>query len=211
MTSTSEDFLDRVRSENRTALSRLGSSKALYADTGGDIDVAPVLRAAATAEHAAMETFETWAEEEDGAAGEAFAATASEERDHYERVVARLDGDDPYLDETPAIQRYLRDLDDTLDRAGGFVGRTVAAEKSKDQLVGFFVGQADPQSSQAFREMGGDLDDQLDRGVDLLAELCESDEDWGSALEAASGAIQAAYEEYTERLNDLGVNPKPVC
>ncbi|WP_254542910.1 rubrerythrin family protein [Halomarina pelagica] len=207
---TAEDFLDRVRTENRTALSRLGSSKALYADTGGDIDTEPVLRAAATAEHAARETFEAWADEEDGEAGEAFRATAEEEREHYETVVSKLD-EDPDLDETPAIQAYLRDLDDTLDRAGGFVGRTLAAEKSKEQLVGFFVGQADPKSSQTFREMGDDLDAQLERGVSLLDSLCESEADWDRALDAASGAIQAAYEEYTERLNEMGVNPKPVC
>ena len=29
--------------------------------------------------------------------------------------------------------------------------------------------------------------------------------------EAAAVAVQAAYEEYTERLESMGVNPKPVC
>ncbi len=208
---TADDFVDRVREENRTALSRLGSSKALYADTGGEMDEETVLRAAAVAERAAGETFAAWAESEDGEAAEAFRETADEEEDHYERVLGKLDADEVAVDEVPAIQSYLRDLDGTVERAGGFLGRTLAAEKSKDQLVGFFVGQADPQTSQLFRELGSELDGQLERAGSLLDTVCEDDDDWDRALEAASGAIQAAYEEYTERLEEMGVNPKPVC
>jgi len=211
---TPEEFTERVREDNRTALSRLGSSKALYADTRGEMDAEPVLRAAAAAERAAHETFAAWADSEkqrsDGAA-EAFRETAAEERDHYETVLAELDANAIDVEDVPAIQRYLRDLDETVERAGGLVGRTLAAEKSKEQLVGFFVGQADPQTSRTFRGMGDDLDEQLDRGTDLLAELCEDEDGWERAREAATGAIQAAYEEYTDRLESMGVNPKPVC
>ncbi|MFD1513120.1 rubrerythrin family protein [Halomarina rubra] len=207
---TADEFADRVREDNRTALSRLGSSKALYADTGGDIERDTVLRATAEAERAAWETYEQWADEEDGEASEAFAATADEEQGHYE-TVSELLGEEVEVDDVPAIQQYLREREDTLDRAGGFLGRTLAAEKSKDQLVGFFVGQADPKTTRKIREMNGDLDDQLERALDLLDTLCESDEDRDRAATAASEAIQAAYEEYTDRLEGMGVNPKPVC
>lgn len=208
---TPEEFVDAVRSENKTALSRLGSSKSLYADTGGEMEVDPVLTAAADAERAAAETFDAWADDADDAeAAEVFEATAAEEHDHYEQVAAKLDDYEP-SDELPAIQSTLRGFDGTLERLGGLVGRTVAAEKSKDQLTGFFVGQADPQSAQLFRDLGGDLDGQLERATALLAERCESDADWKVALEAATDAIQAAYEEYTDRLESMGVNPKPVC
>ncbi|PSQ14952.1 rubrerythrin family protein, partial [Halobacteriales archaeon QS_7_69_60] len=48
--------------------------------------------------------------------------------------------------------------------------------------------------------------------TELLAARCgDDDERWEQAREAASGAIQAAYDEYTERLESMGVNPKPVC
>lgn len=210
---TPEEFLDAVREENRTALSRLGSSKALYADTGGEMEVDAVLSAAATAEHAAHETYADWAESESGDVADAFAVTADEEQSHYETVVGELDEEpDPAdLGGTPAIQAYLRDLDSTVERVGGFAGRTIAAEKSKDQLVGFFVGQASPRTAQTFRDMNADLDAQLERVSDLLADVCETDDDWERAKEAASGAIQAAYEEYTDRLEGMGVNPKPVC
>jgi len=78
-------------------------------------------------------------------------------------------------------------------------------------VTGFFVGQAKPQAADLFRGMGDDLDAQLDRAAELLEARCASEDDWERALEAASGAIQTAYEEYTERLESMGVNPKPVC
>ena len=206
-----DEFVDEVREANRTALSRLGSSKSLYADTMGEMDTDTVLTAAADAEHHAAETYAAWADSEtDTEAAEAFATTAGEEEGHYEQVVSKLGDHDP-SEEVPAIQQYLRSREDTVGRLGAFVGRTLAAEKSKEQLTGFFVGQADPRSAQTFRDMGGDLDAQLERATSLLADRCESDAEWDTALAAASEAIQAAYEEYTERLEGMGVNPKPVC
>lgn len=207
---TSEEFIDAVRDANDTALSRLGSSKSLYADTQGEMETEEVLRAAATAEHHAAETYERWAEDSDGDVADAFAETAAEERDHYETVAGELDDHEP--GEVSAIQAYLRDLDGDVERLGGFVGRTLAAEKSKEQTTGFFVGEADPQTARLFREMGDDLDAQLERATDLLEAECGDDDDcWERAQSAAGGAIQAAYDEYTERLESMGVNPKPVC
>ncbi|QLD87712.1 rubrerythrin family protein [Natronomonas salina] len=207
---TAAEFIDAVRDANDTALSRLGSSKSLYADTQGEMEAEEVLRAAATAEHHAAETYEQWADESDGDVADAFAETAAEERDHYATVAGELDDHDP--GELSAIQAYLRDLEGDVERLGGFVGRTLAAEKSKEQTTGFFVGEADPQTARLFREMGDDLDAQLERATDLLEAECGDDDDcWNRAEEAASGAIQAAYDEYTERLESMGVNPKPVC
>jgi rubrerythrin len=208
---TPEEFTEAVREANRTALSRLGSSKSLYADTMGEMDAETVLGAAADAEHHAAGTYAAWAESEtDPRAAEAFETTADEEREHYETVAGKLDEHEPSA-EVPAIQTYLRSLDDTVERLGGFLGRTLAAEASKSQTVGFFVGQADPGTAGLFREMNGDLDAQLERATDLLAEHCEAEDDWERAEAAASEAIGAAYEEYTERLEGMGVNPKPVC
>ncbi|WP_276299196.1 rubrerythrin family protein [Halorussus lipolyticus] len=211
-----DEFLDTVRDDNETALSRLGSSKSLYAETEGEMEPETVFRAAAEAEHAASETFQQWADDEEAAESvrETFADFADEERDHYEQVLGKLDDESPAdhePSEVPAIHEYLRDLEGDPARVGGFLGRTLASEKSKEQMVGFFVGQADPQTAQLFRDLGEDLDGQIERGTALLDEVCESDEDWNTALESASGAIQAAYDEYTETLEGMGVNPKPVC
>ncbi|ACV12526.1 conserved hypothetical protein [Halorhabdus utahensis DSM 12940] len=206
-----EQFSHQIRDDNDTALSRLGSSKALYADTAGDMDDETVLSAAADAEHHAAVTYEQWAADEgNDEAADAFEETAAEERDHYERVAGKLDDHEP-SEGVPAIQDYLRGLDGTVERLGGFVGRTIAAEKSKEQFTGYFVGEADPQTAQLFRDVGGDLDPQLERAGELLESVCESDDDWEQAAEAASAAIQTAYDAYTESLESMGVNPKPVC
>lgn len=207
---TPEEFIDTVRSETETELSRLGSSKSLYADTRGEMDAEAVLDAAATAEYRAAETYEMWAETETGVVAEAFEETAAEEWAHYETVAGELDDHEP--GSVPAIAAYLRDLDDTVERLGGFVGRTIAAEKSKQQVIGFFVGDADPQTAALFRSMGNDLDAQMARASELLEAECGDDEErWQRALAAATGAIETAYEEYTDRLESMGVNPKPVC
>ena len=207
---TPDEFVDAVRTDNKTALSRLGSSKSLFADTHGQMNAEDVLTAAATAEHHAAATYETWADAESGDVAEAFAETAREEREHYETVAGELDSHDP--GEPPAIQAYLRGLDETVERLGGFVGRTIAAEKSKEQVTGFFVGDADPQTAALFRGMGDDLDAQMERAKSLLAAECGDDDAcWDRALEAANGAIDAAYDEYTDALESMGVNPKPVC
>ncbi|PSQ14953.1 rubrerythrin family protein, partial [Halobacteriales archaeon QS_7_69_60] len=82
---TPEEFTDAVRDANDTALSRLGSSKALYADTDGEMEAGEVLTAAATAEHHAAETYAAWADDAeadgDDELAAAFATTAEEERD----------------------------------------------------------------------------------------------------------------------------------
>ena len=208
-----DTFVDDVRSDNKTALSRLGSSKALYAETGGDIEAETVLRAAAVAEDTARETFGLWADDEtDEKSAELFADLADQEADHYERVAAKLDDAPGAGDaELSAIQEALRGFESTVERVGGLVGRCLVAKKSKEQYTGYFVGDADPRTASVFRDLGSDVDEQLDRAAALIEAVCESDEDVDRAREAAGEAIQAAYEEYTDSLESMGVNPKPVC
>jgi len=210
----SDEFTDTVQTENNTALSRLGSSKALYAETSGELEAETVLRAAAIAEDAARETVAMWADDEtNDAAAELFADVATEEADHYDAVAAKIDNPSRAtdVDELPAIQVTLRDLESTIERAGGLVGRCLVAKKSKEQYTGYFVGDADPQTASVFRDLGSDVDGQLERAVDLVDAVCETSEDRDSAQTAATKAIQAAYSEYTDSLEAMGVNPKPVC
>ncbi|ELY46722.1 ferritin family protein [Natronorubrum sulfidifaciens] len=208
----SEAFVEAVREANQTALSRLGSSKSLYADTGGDIDTEPVLRATADAEHAAWQTFEAWADSDDHeSAREVFETTATEEQSHYETVLEHLDVEEYEPDEVPALHTYLRTLESTVERTGAFIGRILASTRSKEQVVGYFVGDADPQTAGVFRAFGEDLEAQLERAEDLLEDVCNSDDDYERAQAAAAGAIEAAYDEYVDTLEAMGANPKPVC
>jgi len=193
-----DDFVDTISSENQTPLSRLGSSKALYAITEGEMEEDVVLSSAATTVHHVAETVGDWD-------GDVFAAAADTAGDQYETITGKLDGHEP--GERSAALETLAEQDGTAARLGGFVGWTLVAKKTFEQLTGYFVGQADPQTSQTFREMGSDIEDLRSEALDALAD----DGDWESAEAAASEVVQAAYDEYVETLEGLGVNPKNVC
>ena len=211
---TAADVLDAVDADTATERSRLGSAKSLYAATGGELEGERVLEAAATAERAAAETFEAWAEDEaDDRARACFAATAAEEREHVETVLAELAGDDAAdaSDEVPALPAHLQTIDDTVERAGALLGRVLVADASKAQFVGYFVGDADPQTASVFRDLRSDLDDQRERVMELIDAVCETDEAYDRARAAAVEAIEVAYDEHVATLESLGVDPKPVC
>lgn len=208
----SEAFVDAVSEANQTELSRLGSSKSLYAETGGEIDTEPVLEATAHAEHAAWQTFERWAADESNeSVQEFFERVSAQERDHFERVTDQLGSEVDPSGPVPALHEYLRERTETVERLGAFVGRALASKRSKAQVVGFFVGNADPQTAELFREFGDEVDDQLSQAATLLEEFSVDGEAEGRARAAASGAIEAAYDEYVTTLESMGVNPKPVC
>jgi len=206
----SQEFADAVREENKTALSRLGSSKALYADTEGEMDDETVLGGAADRAHYAAETFASWADDEDqGTAANCFESVAESEREHYETLVDERGDHDPGA--VLAVQGHLRDVSGTVARLGALVGWALAATNNTDQLVGYFVGQADPQTSGTVREVSDEQSGAVEQASDVLGTACDDDADWERALEAASATIQADYDDYFETLESLGVNPKPVC
>jgi hypothetical protein len=191
------DLVDHVRSENDTELSRLGSSKSLYADTDGEMEPDAVLSAVADTTHYAAEAFGGW--------GEIFSDAAEGERDRYRSVAGELDAHEP--GERPAVVEALAGLEADVERLGAAVGYTLVAEQKASQATGFFTGQADPQTASLFRDVAGDYESL--RG-DLLDAL-DGFDDLEPAAAAATAVVGAAYEEYVERLEAQGVNPKPVC
>ncbi|WP_459194566.1 rubrerythrin family protein [Halosimplex sp. J119] len=205
----SQEFAETVRDEAATPLSRLGSSKALYADTEGEMDEEAVLRAAADRAHYAAERFDAWADEEDGDVAELFADAAETERDRADAAADEHGDYEP--GEEPAVQGHLAGVEGTIDRLGAFVGWALAAGNNVDQVVGFFVGQASPRTASTFRSFGDDFDDSVESAGDLLEAVCDDEADWERAVDAAVAAIEADYEAYFETLESLGVNPKPVC
>lgn len=194
------EFVESVRDANETALSRLGSSKSLYALTEGEMEEDVVLARAADRSYYAAETFEDWADDHD-----AFATAAETEREHYETIARKLDDHEP--GDPSAIYDTLAEFDGLAARLGGLVGWTIVADETTGQLTGYFTGQADPQTSQVFRGIRGGVEDVQETALDALAE----DGDWDAAREAADAVVQDAYDEYFQTLEDLGVNPKPVC
>ena len=196
------DLVEAVQDGSKTELSRLGSSKSLYADTDGEMEPDVVLAAAADNAHHAAETLEGWG---DGV----FADAAARQRDHYDAIAGKLDDHDPGT--PPAVVEFLRGLPGDIERLGGLVGWTLVTEEKASQCTGFFTGQADPQTASLFRGFGDDYETTRETALAALEDACESDDDWARAETAATNAVEAAYDEYFETLEDLGVNPKPVC
>jgi hypothetical protein len=200
-----QTLLERLRSDHETELSRLSSSKALYALTGGELSADGVRSAVAADAAAAATTFEAWADDEaDEAAAARFAAAAETAADH-EAV-----GDDAAGRGYP-IYDDLDALEGTPARAGGLLGRSLLASETLGQAVGFFVGDADPQSADEFRGVRRETESVRDDAVALLDEVCDDEDDWDAAATAGGAVVEAAYDFYVETLESMGVKPKNVC
>ena len=207
------DFQSTIEASMAVELDRLGSSKLLVALTDADLSEATVLRIAAESERAAMETFERWADDEAQTdAGQLFAECREQERDHYERIADLLEGEfegdggpvDPMHD-------CLRSLESTIDRLGGLVGRALVGGQTQLQLVSFFVNEGDERRADCFRELRAETAAQGDRAAELLETVCDGSEDWEQARRAAEAVIDVAYDAYADSLDDLGLDPKPIC
>ncbi|WP_424016970.1 rubrerythrin family protein [Halorientalis pallida] len=204
------DFLDGVRQAQQTELSRLGSSKSLYADTEGEMDEDTVLAAVADVFYHAHATFDIWTDAEvGGPAGDLFYETAGLIGEQYGTVASEFEDHDP--DAPSPVIEYLQGLDTTPERVAGVIGWALVVENKISQAVGFFVGQASPQTASTFRDVRDAVESLVDDAADTLVDVCDSDADEDLAHEAAVDTIQAAYDDYFDTLEELGVNPKPVC
>jgi hypothetical protein len=199
-----ETLLERLRANHDTELSRLGSSKALYALTGGEMESAAVRSAAATEAAAAGDVVGGWAETASGAAAERFEAVAAAARE-------RAAGFDADAGEARPVYDVLENLETAPARAGGLLGRSVVVAAYAGQFVGFFVGNADPRAAGEFRDVRDAVEGERDAAVDLLEAVCEHDADWDAADEAATAVVEAAYDDYVATLEGMGVEPKNVC
>jgi hypothetical protein len=205
-------FRENVETATATELDRLGSQQALVALTDADLDRETVLRAAAQSEHVARETFAEWADDEANAhAAETFARLAERERDHYERVVAELDGEFDPTDAVDPMHDHLRGLDDTVARAAGLVGRSLASDRTQLQVVNFFVNEADERRADLFRDLREDTRNEGSAGGELLENRCDDEAERERAQAVAEETVRIAYDDYAETLEGMGLDPKPIC
>lgn len=213
-------FLDAVERDHETELSRLASSKVLYALTNGAMDDDAVFAALTARATAAAEPFAGWAadEEADEAAARVFETAAESLRDDVDTIEAAADA----ARATPESARedlpppgplfdQLEGLDATLDRAAGLAAWSLVEDGVRGQAVGFFVGRADPSSADTFRELRSPIGSVKADALDRLDAVATADADWDRAVEVAGGIIDAAYGHYVDVLESLGIKVKPVC
>jgi len=193
-------LVDTVTDDLETQLSRLGSSKWLYALTDGDMTGEAVRAAAAADAAAAAETFESWAA--DAATFDTLADAAADRRDALDADAAAADRH---------THAALAALDGTVDRLGGALGYLLVLDRTVGQMVGFFVGDADPSTADRFRDVRDGVDADRDHVLDALDAACSSDDDWDRAADAATAVVEATYDDYVETLESMGVKPKNVC
>ena len=136
-----DELREAVVADHAADLALLGSPDLLVALSGGSPRSDALLRAAANSEYAARETFRAWtADAADAALVGTYESVATQEADHYRRVLAATDGDtdpDPPEGAGP-MHAYLRSRDDPIHRvAGGMVGRTLVSLRTHGRLIDF--------------------------------------------------------------------------
>lgn len=204
-----QTFLDELRDEHETELSRLGSSKAVYALTDGEMDGDAVRVGTARELHAVAPVLEEWADVADGDAADCYAdvaASLADWADELDEEAAVPEGEEV----THVTAEALAACDDEQARAAGLTAAMLVLAKVSEQLVGFFVGDADRKGAAEFRDLRDDLRQHRDDAAFLLDTLC-ADDDWTEAHGVAAGVVEGAYDWYVGTLEAMGVQPKNVC
>lgn len=191
-----------LEADYETELSRLGSSKALYALTGGEMEAESVRGATADRLAAVAGVVDRWAAEDP--AGSDFDEVATTVRSWADELGTTGDGSTE-----PAS--HWRGLDDAPARAGGLLAWALVTDRTFAQVVGFFVGSADAQAADRFRELRSAAESLRERIHDLLETVCSDESDWARARAAAGETIDRAYDRYVDALEAQGIKVKPVC
>ena len=201
-----DDLATELRNDHETEFSRLGSSKAMYALTAGEMTAEHVRAAAAADALAFAAVLDEWAEAADSPTARLYPDLVETARDHAAAVA-----DDPSLDGRPPLYDVLSGFDGAPARIGGLLGRYLVVSEYATQMIGFFVGDADPMAAGDFRELRSEVESDRDRVVDVAESVCATDEEWAAARDAAETVIIAAYDDYVETLESMGIKPKNVC
>jgi hypothetical protein len=208
-----EELVEAVRAERATELDRLGSEKALVAATGAQLESGPVLSAAARLLDGGVDTLVAWGDGTDDDEGaQAVFGDAAERLADRRDALLDLDDDASAGGDVPYVVDELRTAERTPERvAAGFVAFPLVAERLLLQVINFLVNEGVRSGADTVREARSDLQSMPDDAADLLDDVCADDGDWVTAQQAATAAIGTAYDEYAERLEEMGLDPKPVC
>jgi len=199
-----DDTITAVEEETTTELGRLGSDKALLAATDAKLAPDSVWTAAATREAGVADAIESWTVDDDSSetVQAAFSTAATAATDRLARIDAAPEPPD-------ALSAHLETVDGSAARVGaGLVAVPLVLDRLYLQVVSFFINEADESSADVARELRSGASD-LSPAREALGAL---DEDaCEMAREAAVEAVDVAYGEYAAALEEMGLDPKPIC
>jgi hypothetical protein len=119
---------------------------------------------------------------------------------------------DAWPDADGDAEALLGDLGDPADdaaRAGaGLVGLPLVLDRLLLQAVSYHVNEADHAAADVVRDLRETVADARDGDAERVAEATDDHE---AAVGGAIGAIEAAYAEYADRLEAMGLDPRPIC
>lgn len=191
---------DRVSAATETELSRLGSEKLLLAVTGADIRDATVAGALEATLAVAADRCETWAAKTaDSDAAEALRSAAERYTELREETLkAWPDAED--------VSDAMVDPDDPGDAAGrigaGLVGLPLVLDRLLLQAVSYHVNEANTAVADQLRGIRESVSAILDTATAVSDDESET---------AAITVVEGAYERYANRLDRMGLDPKPLC
>lgn len=203
------DVIETLEEEFETEISRLGSSKALYAISNGEMDADVVLGSLAARANETASILEEWVETEESEASELFSRVAAGVREYADEL-AGLASDGNGSGSTE-FHSYLSSVDSSQCRLGALLGWLVVADQSYLQGVGFFVGSQHGDSADVLRDIRDEIDGYQDDVIAAIDAVCSSDAEVSEVVAAASDLVAAAYDEYVESLESMGIDVKPIC
>jgi bacterioferritin (cytochrome b1) len=219
MTSARE-FVAGLVAEMQAVFARLGDGQALEAESQGNVDVVPLLRAALKSELEAAElgglSLPTTPEID---AKSAFAQQCADEMKHYRLIAARLaelgeslEGFDPFADGYSPLYHYVKGLKTTVERiAAGPFAREAIAEVRNAQFIALCERTGDHETARLYRDVIQPEEVEHHRlGRAVLERLCTTPETQQLAAEATRATLAIADELSTLAERSTGMGPIPV-
>lgn len=198
----------RVRAETETELARLASDRALLAATDATLEAEAVLSVVTDALASGEWRLEEWAgAAEDPALADAMAAGA-------DRLAALRADHRDVLPAEPTVEAPVplgEPGDDLARAAAGLLGLPLALDPLCLQAVSFFVNEADEATADAVREIRSGVGELRADGLPVLADRASAAAAEEEVVAAAGAVIEAAYADYADSLEAMGLDPRPIC
>lgn len=217
---TSHEFVAGLVAEMQAVFARLGARQALEAESPGQVEIVPLLKAALRSEIEAAElgglSLPTTPELD---AKSAFAQQCGDEMKHYRLIVARLaelgvdvSGEDPLADGYSPLYHYVRGLKTTVERiAAGPFAREAIARVRNEQFIALCEQMGDAGTAELYRELIQPEEiHHHELGREVLERLCTTPELQRLAAEAARNTLAIADELSTLAERATGMRSIPV-